>query len=654
MHALRFRQIHLDFHTSEHIPGVGAKFDAGQFVAALDLGHVNSVTCFARGHHGWCYYPTKIGKIHPTLEFDLLGAQIEACHGAGINVPVYITVGWDELSAREHPEWLQVTSEGGPHGAPPLRAGWRKLCFNTPYLDFVIAQTEEVLRNYDGDGIFLDIISQRECCCAHCLAGMEEQGLDAHKAEDRGAYARQVLVNYYKRMTAAIHAIKPGHPVFHNSGHIPRGQRELYPYFTHFELESLPTGGWGYDHFPVSAKYVATTGTDFLGMTGKFHTTWGEFGGYKNPVALQYECAAMIAYGAKCSVGDQLHPNGEADLDTYRVIGQAYAHVEAREAWCEGATPAAEAAILSVEAVGHRARGSDDPDVGAARILLETHVNFDVVDAAADLTRYRLLILPDEVTLDDEALRTNVRAFIDAGGTLVLSGRSGMNSDGTEFLVDVGALPLGESPWCPDYAQVAEGLREGLVEQPFVLYERAQEVKIADGVEVLAQAWRPYFNREFRHFCSHQHTPPAEPASYPAAICKGKVLYFAHPVFTNYRNKGTQLARDYVWSLIRHVHGRLDVEVGLPSAGRVSLMRQEAEKRHVLHLLYATPIARGRGVEVIEDVVPLFDVPVSLKLQASRVTLEPEGAELPFEQASGRIEFTVPKLELHQMVVIED
>ena len=42
-------------------------------------------------------------------------------------------------------------------------------------------------------------------------------------------------------------------------------------------------------------------------MTGN-HTTRGEFGGYKHRNALRYECAAMLAFGAKCSVGDQLIP----------------------------------------------------------------------------------------------------------------------------------------------------------------------------------------------------------------------------------------------------------------------------------------------------------------------------------------------------------
>ena len=308
MDELRFRQVHLDFHTSEHIPGVGARFDPEQFVGALTLGHVDSINVFAKCHHGWSYHPTAVGAMHPSLELDLLGAMIEACHGADIKIPVYVSVGWDERSARLHPEWLEVTPEGGRRGTPPLRPGWRSLCFNTPYLDYVVAQVEEVVRNYDLDGAWLDIISQGPCCCPHCLEGMADQGLDPEDPADRRAFADQVLRRYYERMTAAVHAIKPDLLIFHNSGHIPRGRRDLLTFFTHLELESLPTGGWGYDHFPISAKYAATTGKDVVGMTGKFHTTWGEFGGFKHPDAIRYETASMIAYGAIPWFGDQVHP----------------------------------------------------------------------------------------------------------------------------------------------------------------------------------------------------------------------------------------------------------------------------------------------------------------------------------------------------------
>ena len=43
---MRFRQVHLDFHTSEKIAGIGSKFNKEQFQAALKAGHVDSITLF--------------------------------------------------------------------------------------------------------------------------------------------------------------------------------------------------------------------------------------------------------------------------------------------------------------------------------------------------------------------------------------------------------------------------------------------------------------------------------------------------------------------------------------------------------------------------------------------------------------------------------
>ena len=63
-------------------------------------------------------------------------------------------------------------------------------------------------------------------------------------------------------------------------------------------------------------------------MTGKFHYTWGEFGGYKSKDALKYEICTMAQYGAGCSIGDHLYPDGEMDITTYENIGYAYEYHE--------------------------------------------------------------------------------------------------------------------------------------------------------------------------------------------------------------------------------------------------------------------------------------------------------------------------------------
>ena len=112
MSNLRFRQIHLDFHTSPNIPEIGEAFDIQQWQKILKKGHVNSITAFATCHHGWSYYDTKVGQMHPHLKFDLLRAQFDASKAIDVNVPIYLTAGLNNWASKNHPEWREIGFDG--------------------------------------------------------------------------------------------------------------------------------------------------------------------------------------------------------------------------------------------------------------------------------------------------------------------------------------------------------------------------------------------------------------------------------------------------------------------------------------------------------------------------------------------------------------
>ena len=187
--TLPTRQVHLDFHTSEHIPGVGSRFNKAAFQEALKTGRLTSITVFAKCHHSWCYYPTEVGKVHPTLDFDLMGAQLEAAHEIGMECPLYIPVGWSADDALEFPDSISRNREGkrlstqrkkeytGEGPMPPCM--WWELCPSGDYRDRVIALTREVTTKYPIDGFFFDnCIRVSHCYCPNCLAGMEKEGVD--------------------------------------------------------------------------------------------------------------------------------------------------------------------------------------------------------------------------------------------------------------------------------------------------------------------------------------------------------------------------------------------------------------------------------------------------------------------------------------------
>lgn len=664
---LRYRQVHLDFHTSEHIEGVGARFDGEKFAATLKRGNVNSVTVFARCHHGWAYYPSKVCKPHPHLKRNLTGEMVAACRKHGINVPIYITVQWDERMARENPGWRVVHAEQEAGSSLyQLKPQWHTLCLsNRAYVEYLIAHTKEVIEMFQPDGLFFDILGVWRCVCPNCIRRMEAAGRDAGREEDQLANHRELVLEFYETMGEAVRSLDKDLRMFFNSGHIYKGERERWKYFSHLELESLPTGGWGYDHFPVSARYANTLGMEYLGMTGKFHTSWGEFGGYKRPVALEYECMLMVALGARCSVGDQMHPSGELEEATYEILAPAYARVAAMEEYARGARPVSEVAILSSEAV-HRARGAhEERDCGAARMLLELQVMFDVIDADEEFGKYAVLILPDDIVVDGE-LGEKITTYLKGGGKLILSGASGMRPDMRSFAVPLRAEVRGTSEWCPDYVEVRPGLDEEIVKAPFVMYHRAYKVRSC-GAEILAEVRAPYFNRTWKHFCSHQHAPYRleKCEEYHAVLQDGGIVYFSHPIFQAYYDKGQPLYKYMVRGALRRLLPRRNVEVVMPSSGRISLMRQEHAQRTILHVLYAQPQLRaergfGWGVpqkmEIIEDVVPLYGVQcaVRMKERPRRVYLAGSGQEIRWRYEEGYVRFELEKVHVHEAVVVEE
>lgn len=662
MKELAFRQVHLDFHTSEAIGKIGKNFSKEQFQKALKIGHVNSITVFSKCHHGWAYHPSTANEMHPELKFDLLGAMIEAAHEIGVKTPVYISAGLDEKMARRHPEWLIRDYNDKTNWVNSfMTPGYHKFCFNSPYLDYLLAQIEETTKNYDADGIFLDIVGVSECYCQYCISSARSQGIDPRDKNSMKTIWEKTYANYTSRVEKAIHSIKPDITIFHNGGHIIRGRRDLAKMNTHLELESLPTGGWGYDHFPLSARYVANIGMEYLGMTGKFHTSWGEFGGFKHPNALRYEAALSIANGAKCSIGDQLHPEGLMDEATYKIIGAAYKEVEEKEPWCSKAKNVANIGILSVEAIGFEEKGNENgsgnigkTDCGAVRMMLEGNYLFDVLDLDVDFNNYKVIILPDKIRINGE-LKKKLEAFLKNGGKILATGESGLNEAGDAFEVDFGAKWISKNQYNPDYFKPDFELKN-IAASSYIFYSQGQKIELTNGKE-LGRREDPYFNRDIFTFCSHQHTPNSCNYGGPGMVENQNGIYIAWEVFEDYAIKGSiTLKETVVYALDKLLGENKTLCTSLPAQGVVTLTRQDSLNRYVNHLLYVSPVKRGEDIEVIEDILPLYDVEVKVKVEKAvkRVYLAPQLEDIKFEVVNGYLNYTVPKLECHQMVAIEN
>ena len=355
---------------------------------------------------------------------------------------------WNEHQANLHPEWRQIAPDGRPAGRRPLgpigKTEWQWLCMNSPYADHVAAVVEEVLRGYPVDGLFMDIVMTVKpgCVCRYCLAEMQQQGLNPERDDDLRRHALAVERRFMARISSLAWSLRPELSVFFNSrlrlaGDPQLGNRAEAAYFSHWEVESLPSGGWGYTHFSLYARYFQILGKPMLGMTGAFHRSWADFGTVKSQAALDYECFRALALGAQCSIGDQMHPRGVLNPETYRRIGQTYDMVETKEPWCRDTTPLAEIGLLLPHRSAERhASGGIGQRVGCLHLLLELGMQVSR-DRRGGLTSpaigcwWRLTrcgLIPTS--------RAKLRAYLAAGGALMLSHESGLTLDGSAFALD--------------------------------------------------------------------------------------------------------------------------------------------------------------------------------------------------------------------------
>ena len=638
--VLPSRQIHLDFHTGPAIPDVGRDFNPRLFARAMKQAHVNSVTVFAKCHHGHLYYNTRRPERHPGLRqgLDLLRGQVDALHAEGIRAPIYISVQCDEYAANTHPEWVarKATSGQVKWGDNVFLPGWQILDMTSPYQDYLADQTAEVLKLFQpADGVFFDMCWDQPSTTKYFMASMRQAGLNPESEADRDIHSKQVSLDYLRRFYRLVKASSRDATVFFNSRPLHNLTADI-DFLTHTEIEALATGGWGYMYFPKNVRYVRTFPKPYMGMTARFHKSWADFGGLKPYAALEYETSQMMAHGAQCSIGDQLHPRGVPDRGAYELIGKAYARVEDREPWLTGAVAVAQIGLFQLPAA---TTGTDE---GATRLLTQLRHQFDVVNDTSPLERYELLILPDAIPVSP-TLAKRLRAYLKQGGKLLATGTSGLSADGTKVLLpELGIKPAGLSPYTTTYFRCNDG--------DHVMYERGVRVT---SPHTIGRIVEPYFERTWDHFSSHFQTPGDKLTRYAAATLHRNVGYISYPIFGAYATHGNYPYRLLVKSLLDQLLPEPLLRLEAPTGTEATVMRQG--RRTIVHLLSYCPERRTRNIDIIEDIVPLYHVPISLKCahRPKFVYLAPSREGLLFEVRGDRVDVVVPEVRGHAMIVFE-
>lgn len=648
------RAVHLDFHTMPCIEDLGSCFDGERFAGTLKDAGVQYVNVFAKCNLGFAYYPTKAGIVYPGLKRDLLGEMVEACHKAGIGVSAYFNVGLSHEHARLHREWCIVNPEGQVYQFNKMDHWFRTMCFNSRYRDVILAMIDEVLEAYPVDGLLFDSMNMSPCMGCECVDWMRARGMDPLKPEDRARFA-------YDSSIAMKDAIMRC---------ASRRRSDLFMYFlgleaaeqpTHVDLEVLPQGGWGYDFLPSQIRYIRTLGKPYSTMTGRFQKSWGDLGGIRPEAALLHDCLSSVINAGKCSVGDHLHPRCQLEPAVYRMLKNVYGKIAALEEWTDGAEAEAEIAVLAPWLAGYHTDFAGGPDAlrGFSRMLVELNQQFDVVDANAYLNKYTVIILPDVVTLD-EKLSGKLKTFLEGGGRILSSGRSGLKPDSYDFALPQYADAItcrGPEPFNHTFVHPLAPLADGMPDIGTTIYDPGIEMLPRDA-EPLAMLSRGYFNLgewDGRH--EYLYIPEKEPTGRPAVVrfARDSICHFSFPLGLSYFRHASWAHRTLFRNALRLLLPSPMLQLhNFPSYGQATITSRNS--MYMLHLLCFVPEKRGAQMEIVEEPSVAVNVEARVHLKGLRprsVYMAPQREPIPYTIEDGYVCFTVPLVRGYQMIVMD-
>lgn len=628
-----------DFHTSPNYPDVGKFFDAEAFTDFLLECGIDFLTFHARCNMGMAYYDTRIGIRHPSLKFDLFGTLAEACARKGIALNAYFNGGLSQAEAVKNPDWESVPPEPFSGEVSPMA---RRMCYTSPYSQHLTAMVEEVVSTYPVSGVFIDCVQPNPCRCDRCTAGMRAEGMDPSNVQDMTDFSQQAVLRLADDISAAVkkHIKEP--LIYFNCIDYEK-QKDSG---TYLECECIPSrSDWGYEYLPIIARYIRTLhGKTCLNMTGRFYS-WGDFGGLRTAAALKQELLFGLAHGLLPNIGDHFHPDGSLNKGTMARVKEVYASVRSFAPYFEKTVPFAEAAVVYPKSLPEIR--TDRELRGALRLFSELDIQFDIVTLASSWDKYKLLILPDNITFDDE-LSDRIRKHLDSGGKILSSGHSGLSAD-RQFPPQWPVEYTEEAPWDPVFFSCPEILPD----MPFALHKPGVLSRLREGAAAFGTLHKAYHNKEWFNSYPEFYLAPEKEKQGDFLAFNDQIAHFSHEIFGSYALYAMSELRNVSEFALEKIYPDRKLKIShRPSFLRTAVCT--GENSDTLHLFAVVPEQKGSETQIIEDEITVTDLDISLATEGRSVKkVSALSQELPFTDDGKRVVFTVRSMQGFLPVVIE-
>lgn len=670
-----FRRGLVDMHIDGWSPEFLRDFDPQAYFDCMKTAHIQSLMIYLQSHTGLCNWDTRSGETHPAMKgTGKIKRLIELCHAGGMDVVGYYSLIFNNWAYDRHPEWRILDVNGQPNrtaGEQEFMSGGRYglVCPNNmQYRAFVEEQLNELLEEFELEGVFLDMTFWNKVCyCDSCQRRFrEETGSDMPKTIDWRdplwltlQQKREAWMGEFAAFcTDTIKKQRPHLTVEHQFSTIVRswllGVGDAVNAASDYAGGDL-YGGFRQQSFLCKMYDEITQNRPFEYMTSRCDPDLMDHTTTKSERSLKIHNYLTLAHHGAFLIIDAIDPRGTINLSVYQTLGKIFEESMPYEAYLTGQAITEAAIIFDLKSkmdVLKNGNPVDQPDesmpqlvsaLGAAAALEQNNLLYTVLpNRHIDrIFGKRLAIVTHASMLTEQEVDTLVR-FVEQGGGLYISGTTnpdlvqkllGLELEGytDEAITFLSPTPEGQAYFGEQYTY------------DYPLTYRAPQPKMKNplGKQVLATLTLPYTNpADTSVFASIHSNPPGIHTAYPAVVTgaygKGHVVWSGAAIEQNEQ----QAHRDVFTRLLKTLYADKLLESDAPDCVLFTVY-DDAENR----CLYLNCV---NTEEKLPAVIP-FEVRLRTAHPIKEVVLLPRQEAVPFEYRNGQVTLTAGDLEQFAM-----
>lgn len=639
-----FLGVHFDFHAGDDNLEIGAHTTPEMIEAVIKQVKPDYIQCDCKGHRGFCSYPTKVGYAAPGVVKDALRIWREVTAKHGVALYMHYSGVWDTEALKHHPSWARIDEKG--------KRDKDKTSVFGPYVDkLLIPQFKELCDEYGVDGVWVD---------GECWATMPD-------------YGKKVLAEFRAQTGIQDVPRKPGDPHFYEFMEFCReGFRRYVRHYVDAMHQHNPNfqiaSNWAYSSFMpepvtvavdyISGDFPLQNSVNGARLEGRCMVHQGKpwdlmawsFSGNreehcfstKNIAQLQQEAAVVLALGGGFQAYFQQKRDGSLSLWQMKLMAEVAKFCRARQRVCHRARPVPQIALLYAGKALYRkstrlftsgAWGKDlAPLQGVLNALLDAQNSVEITmehHLTGRMGEYPLIVVPEWEYLEP-SFKDELLSYVRNGGNLLVIGPKAAAMFQRELSVDfIGETQEAKPQWL-EHGGWLSGLRTA-----------SRAVRLLPGA-------RPFG----KLYPQNDMVGPYEIAASIAECGKGKIAAIYFDFGERYVNGATATARDFLNALVRELFPKPMVEV--VGSHHVDVVVNRIGDKLAVNLVNTSGPHADARVYTYDEVPPVGPLEITIRsgTKPVEVTLEPEGKALAYTWEDGEIKLTLPRLEIHEVIVV--